>query len=298
MNGARVASGQERVDPTPLAALIREGARLARLHFRSLFPAVAVPVAGATAVLAILQATWLGGALTAGPLAPAGPLIRGLLALLLVVVLTVLIRAVGYAALMAGCVAARFGAEAGGWTSWRRLVPSRVSGTLLLGVVVMALATLLLVLPALYAATLLAFLIPVVLLEGRAGMEALRRSADLVRSHRAGRVLQRSTVRAFLIAVVGGLVAYAANVLTQLPFILAQQVIIWRNVEQGAGTNAAALRAGLLWMQLPAVILGSLVEVAVMLHVGFSLTLLYADVRRRTAGDEPRLTPLPLPAQE
>jgi hypothetical protein len=76
----------------------------------------------------------------------------------------------------------------------------------------------------------------------------------------------------------------------QLPFVLAQQVIIWRNAGEGAGQDPVALRAGLLWMQLPATVAGALAEAAVMVQVCFTLAALYAGVRRRAEGREPSLS--------
>lgn len=54
----------------------------------------------------------------------------------------------------------------------------------------------------------------------------------------------------------------------------------------GADPNALLYDARWLWFQVPATLLGSLAQSAVVLYLSFGMALLYFDVRRRREGDD------------
>lgn len=271
------------IQPTPFRILIDDAMRLAREHIRVIYLPIALPVAGVTALLAVTQALWMKAFLGA----PAGnfPQIgRNLLAMVVAVLLTVLVKSLGYAAMDVATLDVVGGGRPDMRASWAFIAEGRVLLTLLVAGLAVLAGTLFCFLPGIFVSLLFAFTVAAMRVEGLRGTSALGRSASLVRRNPHGQLADSPLLKVFLIFFVGGLISYAVNILVQLPFIIAQQVIIFRNVAAGAGADPQAMMAGTMWMQLPAVVLGSLAETAVMLYVTFALALYYFDLRRRREG--------------
>jgi hypothetical protein len=71
-----------------------------------------------------------------------------------------------------------------------------------------------------------------------------------------------------------------------LPVMVIQQLLMWRGVAAGEPPDPAALVQKMMWIQVPANVLGSLANTAVAVYMAFGLTLLYFDLRGRREGQD------------
>lgn len=165
----------------------------------------------------------------------------------------------------------------------RFLFAKRTLATVALKGAVLVVSLLCLGLPVLVVGPLLSLVVPVMVFEGRFGVEALKRSSSLVWST-AG---QRGTRPFFLLIVI--FLAYCAvsnglGLAVQLPYQITYLVAFWRNMLAGEDPTQAV--ASLLWLQVPTQMLSSLVQSWVLLYVSFCGALLYRmTVLRREAPD-------------
>jgi hypothetical protein len=254
---------------------------MVRPRLPALYWPFALPLAAATGAVALLQSQVFGDVLSSAFMRQGTPVLPSMVALGVVIALTVLVRAVGYAAMLAAATDATTGAQLSAGAAWRFvLMPANLATILLAAAVVLA-ASLALVLPGLLAAALLVWTVPVMRLDGAIGARALRAGADRVLGVGSEPGAARPLGGVATLALGGGAVAYLVNALVQMPFVLGQQVIVWRNASAGAESAPGALLAGTVWIQVPAAVLGALAEAAVMVYVCAALALRFADTRRR-----------------
>jgi len=274
------------LETLPFRVLIDEAMTLTRRHFRAIFPSVALPVLLGTVALTVAQARWMAGMSRLGA-APAFPAVVGSFALFMLgVAAFVAIKMVAYGAMMAGTVDVVAARPLSMGSCWGFMARPRVIGTIVLGTVATVVAFLFCFFPAIYVGLLLAYTLPVMRDEGSFGVEALRRSGAIARFNPRREWSSSSMLKTFLMFVVGGLISYAVSFMVQLPFVIAQQVVIFKDAASGEAADPAVLMESLLWLQVPGAILGSLAEVAVTLYLSFGLTLLYFDLRRRKEGGD------------
>jgi hypothetical protein len=168
--------------------------------------------------------------------------------------------------------------------SWRFVLQPRVLGTFVLLWIAVAVGLALLVLPGLYLILVLSLTSVVMASEGQFGFAALSRSAELVRYNPQKRFIANPKNKVAALFLIAWLISAVVGLLIQLPFTIAQNVMLARRIAAGMPADPATLAGRMLWFQVPATFLSSLVSMAVAMYTSFGLALLYFDLRRRKEG--------------
>ncbi len=283
-----MAEGEERGDGTvneldliPFRTLIDRVVVPARRHLRTTLLPVALPVMAGSLAVALAQIAWFDVMLDPDPdpdaaaaFLGAGCAFMGLSFLMLAV------YGLAFAALTVAAVDAVASRPVSMGRAWAFVVQPRV----LLGLVLLGLAyfgsTMMCLVPALYVVPLLAFVVPAMADEGLTAGAAFRRSVELMHWNPTRRFGRSPWLQTFLLMLVGLIVNYAANLLVQLPFVLAQQVLMLRQTFSGEAATMEEM-VSVLWLQVPAVVLGSVATAVAWLYTAFGLAILFREVRRR-----------------
>jgi hypothetical protein len=269
--------------PMPFRVLLDEALRQARRHFRAIYPAIAIPVTILATTVAAAQAIWFArlkesvGALGTPLLNP------GYLGLVLVYSFLLMIA---YSTLQVAALDAIAGRPIDLRRAWRFALRGRVVGTVLLWYVTTIVSVLLCCVPALVVAPLLAFVLAVMVEEGRFGFQAFSRSAQLTGHFPPGKWWTSPLVKVLLMMVVGALLIYLVGLLVSLPFQLPMYIGMFRKA--AAGEDIVSGVSSWVWLQVPAQFLSSLVSTAVYLYFSFGIALLYHDTRGRREGSDLR----------
>jgi hypothetical protein len=201
-----------------------------------------------------------------------------------VVLVWAVLMVAGYCALYVAAVDAVAGRPVSMARAWLAVVRPRWLGTLVLSWLAFMGGMLCCILPGIYVGLLLSFALAVMTEEGVFGTAALRRSAELARYNPTGQFGEDPRFQVFLVAFVGWIISYVVSFVVQLPFIVVQQVLMFRSVASGQKVDPVELMSRLAWLQVPGTVLGMLAQVAVQLYVAFGLALVYFGVRRRREG--------------
>jgi hypothetical protein len=272
-------------DPIPIRVLIDEAVKKTRTHFRAMFLAAAAPLAALNGLVPLAQGMWMG-ALMGEKVPGVADLVTGFLALFGVLGLTLVLTALAYGALTVTAVDAVNGRELSMKRSWLRMLRPRMVGTVLLSGLAAALAAVCCLVPGIFVGLLFCLVVPVMAAEDLFGTRAMGRSAQLVR-HNPQRTFATSPMfKAFLVLFVGWLIGSAVGLFVGLPVMVIQQVLMWRGVAAGEPPDPAVLVQKMMWIQVPANVLGSLANTAVAVYMAFALTLLYFDLRGRREGQD------------
>jgi hypothetical protein len=212
-------------------------------------------------------------------------MIVGFSAILVASVMVFLVWGLGYGALLVATVDAAQGQAVSMSRAWRTMVRPRVFGTCLLAALAVAVGCALCVLPGLRIGVLFSRIVPVLAAEGRVGVDAFARSAQLARYHPRGDLGGLPLLKLFLLFVLGYLLSAAAGFVVQLPFLVIQQVMVFRAAAEG-GSDPTQVMATATWLQVPGNVLNALVTTAVQISMAFALTLFYLDIRRRQEGGD------------
>lgn len=272
--------------PMPFRVLIDEAVRYARRHFRSIYPAVAIPVALSATLVAVFQALWFsrltGSVESANPMDLAGGCATIAIALVMGVV-----TMFGYWALHVAALDVLAGRPVDMRRAWAFAFRPAVLGTnILTGLAVMA-AFIACILPGFYVLPLLFFVLPVMVTEARFGTDALSRSAELTKWSPTGRILDSALAKALLLLILTIALSYVLAMLIALPFQLPMYIDMFRSA--AAGEEPSLERMGLwMWLQVPAQLLSALVNTALVLYTGFCSAMLFADTRGRKEGTDLR----------
>lgn len=272
-------------DVLPLSRLLDESVRLLRLHFRTIVPPVAVPLALLSAVGPLAQIAIQHLAPRAASL-EAWVWIAGAVSFALLAIAFLAVYVLGYGALMAAAMDAAAGRSVEMRRAWRTMLRPRVLGTLVLAGLAVALGFLLCIVPGAYLGLLWCVVVPVMLEESRHGTAALSRSAELMRHNPVGGLANAPRARAFLLVVAGALLGYAVSTAVQLPLMGLMGVAMLREVAAGQRADPQRLNEMMLWLQVPMQVLSTAVNVAVQLFSALGLSLLYFDTRRRKEGGD------------
>lgn len=269
--------------PMPFNRILDETLRWARQYIGAVFLPVAVPVALISGLIPLAQGFLFQGMLRQEGEPDPTSLIGGGVGFAAAMVLMMASQYVGYAAMMAAACEA----VAGRGVSMARAVrfPFRprvlgISFVIFVGVVAGAFCC---VLPGIYLAMLWGMTLPVLFLESTSGFGALRRSADLMRYNPSGRFTTDPRVKLFALTFTGYMLAYAVSFVIQLPVMVLQQVLMFRSMPAGGEPDPQAF-ARLFWLQVPATVLGTAVQMLMQLYICFGVVLLYFDLRRRREG--------------
>jgi len=274
------------LDLTPFRLLIDGIVVPARRHVRETILPVAIPVVISSILLTVAQLRWFRIMSSDDPSAAPEFFAGCFLFMLLALVVTMLYGLV-FAALTMGAMQAVSGRPRIRMTqAWALVVRPSVLGTLILIGVASGLSMAMCYIPALYVVPVLSFALPAMADEGLRGFAALRRAGELAHFNPTGRWTQIPWLQMLLILVVGFVLYYAVAFAVQLPFIIAQQVIILREAAAGQVVDPGELMASTFWLQLPANVLNALATAVTWLYSAFGTCLLFQEVRRRKeAGD-------------
>ena len=192
----------------------------------------------------------------------------------------------GFSALLVGSLDAVAGRPVDMRRAW--LFPFRPPVLATLVVVAMAnfLSFMMFLLPALYVVPVLTFVLPVMVEEGRFGFAAIRRSVELVHWNPTGRWRDSVWLQTLVLLLIGLVVNYAVTFAVQLPFVVVQQVMFFRDAAAGELGDPAQLMAQTWWLQLPTQILTACATTASWLYWTCGIALLYREVRRRKEAED------------
>jgi hypothetical protein len=274
----------EITDPIPFRLLIDEAVKWSRRHFRPMWLAVAIPMAIANGLLPIIQAVWLNTSLYGGAPDPAQMAV-GMGAVVVASLVIGLVWGLGYGALMVGALDALLGQPVSMSRAWATMVQPRVFGTLLLAGLCVAVGCALCCLPGLFLVLLFSLALSAMVVEGRYGIDAFARSAQLARFNPRGGFGASPLLKIFLIFFLGYLLSAAVGFMVQMPFVAIQQVMIFRSAAEG-NTDISQVMATATWLQVPGNMLNAMVTTAVQIYMAFALGLFYFDLRRRQEGGD------------
>jgi len=269
--------------PMPFRFLLDEAVWQARRHFRAIYPAIAIPVTILATTVAVAQAVWFGklkqdlGGMGTPFLNP------GYVGLILVYSALLM---VAYSTLQVAALDAVAGRPVDLRRAWRFTLRGRVLGTLVLWYMATLASIFCCCLPALVVAPLLAMVPAVMADEGRFGFQAISRSARLTGYFPPGRWWGSPLVKALLLLTVSMLLIYLTGLLVSLPFQVPLYIGMFRRA--AAGEDIAQGVSSLVWLQVPAQFLSSLVNTAIYLYFSCGVALLFHDTRGRREGSDLR----------
>ena len=268
--------------PMPFRMLLDEAMQKTREHFRTLFLPFALPLAALSTAWSAGYVAWLRRFTTAveqGNLE--GTDILGSLAVGCSSLLYILIVGVAYAALWSASHEAVAGRPIIIKERWRFVFQADALTTLALAAVFSVISSLLCFFPVIYVGLMLAFILPVMLEENLWGMDAIRRSASLVRYNPRGNFLDAPMVKVFVLGAVAMVIAVGFSLPINLPVSILQNIMQFR--ETSSGTLGIS---PWLWLSVPLQTISSLSWTIVQIYLSMGVALLYFDVRRRReAGD-------------
>ncbi len=221
------------LETLPFRVLIDEAMTLTRRHFRAIFPSVALPVLLGTVALTVAQARWMSGMSRLGAAPTLSAMAGSFAFFMLGIAAFVAIKMVAYGAMMAGTVDVVAARPLSMGACWAFMARPRVIGTIVLGTVATVVAFLFCFFPAIFVGLLLAYTLPVMRDEGTSGSGRCRRSSAIARFNPRREWSSSSMLKTFLMFMVGGLISYAVSFMVQLPFVIAQQVVIFKNAASG-----------------------------------------------------------------
>jgi hypothetical protein len=290
-----------------LGELMDTAVRLARRNFSTIFPGIAIPLAFAASFMVVLQISFFKSFFPSMAHAAANPfgMLKEALPFAIGFVFYVAIYSTAMVAMLVCAIAVVDGRPpslAHAWTYPWRL---RVIWTGLVWLAVVGAGTLLCIVPGIWAGLVFGMTLPVMVAEERFGWAALSRSNELMRHNPSHRLRHHPVVRLIVLAVAGGVVSYAANFAVSIPFVVAQQILMFRSVLTSPGTQPpdpqVMFSSWWVWLQLPQTLLSTLVTTAVSLFTSLATALLYRDLVNSREGrdleatlDELGAPPLPL----
>jgi hypothetical protein len=267
--------------PLPLRMLLDRAVSVSRENFSRIFPPVAIPLALMSGAFPLLQALFMGRMQAAGD-AP-GRFVPLIVAMVIGAAVLLVVYLFANATLYVAAVDAAAGRAVSMRSAWARAIQPSFWGTALLSYIAFFGGLVCCILPGVYVGLLFSLGAAVIVEEGLSGPKALARSAELIRYNPQKDFGADPRGKAFLIVFVGMLMSYALSLLVQLPFIVAQQVYVFRYAA-GARSDPAAMMMILAWFEVPANLLGALVQTAVQIYIAVGLALLYFDIRGRKEG--------------
>jgi len=271
-------------EPLPFRLLIDEAMRLTRRHFRQMYLPVAVPVALTQALVPIAQALVYRGFSTGTP--DPTSMIAGMVGFLGVVFVTGTVWGLGYGALLVAATEAQSDAGVSMGRAWLTMVRPRVFGTSLLTALATLVGCVLCLLPGVFVMLAFSLAVPVMVAERIYGTTALARAVSIVRQNPEGRFATHPMVKVFLILAIGCLLSSIAGFIVQLPFAIAQQILMFRAAAEGEMTDPMQMMTTMTLLQVPAGVLNALATTVIQIYLSFALTLFYFDLRRRQEGGD------------
>ena len=254
----------------------------AKHHARQIFLPIAVPMAACGVLATFLQLGWFK-ALASNNISTALPMIGGVFSLFFIIIA---VYGLGFSALLVASLDAVAGRPVKMGRAWSFALAPRVFGTLFVVGVCNTVSFLMCLAPALYVAPILTFVLPVMVEEQRFGVAAIRRSVELANTTPTGRWLDSAWPRILVFLIVGAVISYAVSLCVQLPFLIVQQLLLFREAASGQIVDPATLMSSTFWIQVPSQILAAFANTATWMYWTFGISLLYRETRRRQEGDD------------
>ncbi len=271
------------LDLIPFRTLLDHVVVPARRHVRTTLLPVAVPLAMVTLTMALVQIQWTQALTTADP-EDMETVFTSSILLMAVILVGSVVMGLAFSALTVAAMDAVSGRQVRMVRAWLFVLRPTVLLTLVAVGIVDGLSIMMCFLPAFYVIPLLSFTVPAMVDEGRVGLDAMQRSIELFRFNPTGRFTHSPWVQTGLLLAVGVVFNYALNMTVQLPFAIAQQILLLR--QSLSQTLTPESLSAIFWLQLPASILGALVSALAWLYSTFGICLLFRELRRRKeAGD-------------
>ena len=272
--------------PIPLRVLIDDALKLLRRHWRTIYVPVVLPVAAVMTPLSVYYSSRMVEWMSFDEAPSASEMLSFFGALVPLWSLSSLVQMLAYGAMIAACVDAVASQSFQMKQKWLWVIKPRVFGTFLLMVLASFLSALFCFFPVIYVGLLVSFVGPAMVAEGKHGFAALKRSAQLVNYDTRLSFGNNPMVKIFLLFLTGFLLSYVINLVVQLPFIVLQQVILFRTVAEGGTVDPTVFAATSAWIQAPTVLLSILAGGLVWLYMCFGIALLFFDVRKRREGGD------------
>lgn len=272
-------------EPIPFRILLDEAWKQAKRHFRVLYWPVAVPLALCQVAIVVVNAQWTSGLLARVEEDPRA-ILTFYLWLLPLLFLLMVVFSVAYGVIGSVATDAVAGREPRLKERLLFTLRPRALFTLWGAGFLTFLGILCCVVPGLYLALIWGLVVPVMAEEGLFLSDAFGRSRALAHYNPQGRLASSPMVKLFVLLIVGYMLSTAVSLVVQGPFLIAQQVLMFRDLASGADPMAAVSSPTFQLLQVPGAFLGSLAQTAVMIYLAFGIALLYFDVRgRREAFD-------------
>lgn len=269
---------KEDLELTPFRYLIDRVPEAARAHVRQLFWPIAGPLM-AVGLLTITFQSSLMSDLVAQPesLGAAGAAFGGIF---LMVAALIGVYMLAFSAMMVGSTDALYGHPVDMVRAWKFPLRLPVLATLVVVAAAHVVSLMMCLLPALYVVPVLIFVLPVMIVERRFGFDAIRRSVELAHFNPSGRWTGSVFWRLLAFLTVAMVINYALTFTVQLPFVVVQQILFFRDAAAGTVMDPAQMMAGSVWLAVPAQILTALATTAVWLYWAFGVAMLYRETRR------------------
>jgi len=130
----------------------------------------------------------------------------------------------------------------------------------------------------------LGYALPVMAHEKLYGMAALKRNLEILRHNPTGRWSDSPWLQMTVMMAVGLVFNYAITLTVQMPFVVAQQVMLSRRAIEGEILDPTQMMSEMMWLQVPATILGALAMAVSWMYLAFGSCVVYWEVRRRWEG--------------
>jgi hypothetical protein len=265
----------------PFRVLIDRVTSSVRRHFKTMLLPAAVPLAACSILLGLMQLRWIGNLseIERGNFEPGF-----FLWYFGMVFLTVLFYGLVFNAVMVAAMDSVAQRPVSMGRAWGFVLHPWVILTLVVVTILTGIAALFCFLPALYVGPALTFTLPVMADERKFGADAIRRSWELTNFNPTKRLGGYPWLQVAGILFIGWILTYVLTLVIQMPFLVAQQVILFRDVAQGEAPDMASAMSQQLWLQIPGGILGSFATVVAWMYQAFALCVLFDEVRRRKEG--------------
>lgn len=272
--------------PIGLRALIDEAVKQVRRHFRALFPAIAIPLVVSVSPLMFIYIRSVSGFIRFDENTGLDTVLPLMLQAGVVYALWMAVYSAAFVAAMRSAMDVLSGRSTSMWSNWMYMFRPKVAGTMVLVFLCTAVGGLMCVFPGIYVSLILSFTLPVMVAEEHFGTTAIRRSARLLNFNPRQKLGDNPITKLFVLVFVGWILSVVLSMCVQLPLTIVQQIIMFRGAAEGNAPDPIELMERLTWIQLPSAALGSLSTALMFLYMGFGMSLLFFDVRRRREGED------------
>jgi uncharacterized membrane protein len=176
------------------------------------------------------------------------------------------------------------GRPASFWRSLRRVFEPKIFGTLLLEVLVHLVGMLCCGIGLLVTLPLLFLLVPLMIDQQVYGVDALKRSAEMVRFNATGRWADSGVAQALGLFFIGWGISTAIAMVVQVPFMLFQQYYIWNERLSGRQVDIVEVTQELSFIQVPVQVVNVFAQLLCWFYWAIAAVVLYREIRRRREG--------------